>query len=81
MSTLGIIPPSVCHTGASDMEKALLEVLFSNYNLKVRPAVNPEERVVVRVGMILSSFVGLVRHQTITCMHSKQCQLELEMVT
>lgn len=32
--------------------------------LKVRPAISPEERVVVRVGMILSSFVGLVRLET-----------------
>lgn len=36
--------------------------LFNGYNLKVRPAVRPEERVVVRVGMVLSSFVGLVRN-------------------
>lgn len=35
--------------------------VFTNYNLKVRPAPTHEERVVVRVGMILSSFVGLVR--------------------
>lgn len=41
------------------MENSLLKVLFRDYNLKVRPAVKPEERVVVRVGMILSSFVGL----------------------
>lgn len=45
------------------MEKALMKALFSKYNLKVRPAVSPEERVVVRVGMVLSSFVGLVRHE------------------
>ncbi|XP_059211056.1 acetylcholine receptor subunit beta [Centropristis striata] len=45
--------------GASDVEKALMKQLFTNYNLKVRPAHKPEERVVVRVGMILSSFVGL----------------------
>nr|XP_040038956.1 acetylcholine receptor subunit beta [Gasterosteus aculeatus aculeatus] len=45
--------------GASDMEKTLLKKLFTDYNLKVRPASSPEERVVVRVGMVLSSFVGL----------------------
>lgn len=41
-----------------------MKALFTNYNLKVRPAAKPEERVVVRVGMILSSFVGLVRNNT-----------------
>ncbi|KAM3590247.1 uncharacterized protein V6R79_006473 [Siganus canaliculatus] len=45
--------------GASEVEKVLFKTLFSNYNLKVRPAVVPEQRVVVRVGMVLSSFVGL----------------------
>uniref|UniRef100_A0A8C6WIB1 Acetylcholine receptor subunit beta n=1 Tax=Neogobius melanostomus TaxID=47308 RepID=A0A8C6WIB1_9GOBI len=30
-----------------------------NYNQKVRPSLSPEDRVVVRVGMVLSSFVGL----------------------
>uniref|UniRef100_G3Q8Y5 Acetylcholine receptor subunit beta n=1 Tax=Gasterosteus aculeatus aculeatus TaxID=481459 RepID=G3Q8Y5_GASAC len=49
----------LCPTGASDMEKTLLKKLFTDYNLKVRPASSPEERVVVRVGMVLSSFVGL----------------------
>lgn len=48
------------------MEKALLKQLFTGYNLKVRPASSPEERVVVRVGMVLSSFVGLVSHGTLT---------------
>lgn len=38
-----------------------MKKLFTNYNLKVRPAANPMDRVVVRVGMILTSFVGLVR--------------------
>lgn len=47
--------------GASEVESTLLKNLFSNYTLKVRPAVSPEQRVVVRVGMSLSSFVGLVR--------------------
>ncbi|XP_028329717.1 acetylcholine receptor subunit beta-like [Gouania willdenowi] len=50
LSTLG---------GAADVEQSLVQDLFSNYNVKVRPAKVPEERVVVRVGMILSSFVGL----------------------
>ncbi|KAM4611909.1 acetylcholine receptor subunit beta [Polymixia lowei] len=45
--------------GASEGEKTLMKILFSNYNLKVRPAPTAEERVVVRVGMTLSSFVGL----------------------
>ncbi|MEQ2192314.1 Acetylcholine receptor subunit beta [Xenoophorus captivus] len=36
-----------------------MKKVFTDYNLKVRPARTPEERVVVRVGMILSSFVGL----------------------
>ncbi|XP_054457683.1 acetylcholine receptor subunit beta [Anoplopoma fimbria] len=45
--------------GASEVEKALMKQLFIGYNLKVRPASSPEERVVVRVGMVLSSFVGL----------------------
>lgn len=50
------------HAGASEVEKTLMKNLFDGYNLKVRPAVRPEERVVVRVGMVLSSFVGLVRN-------------------
>lgn len=54
----------VFHVGASEVEKTLLKALFSNYTLKVRPAISPEQRVVVRVGMILSSFVGLVRLRT-----------------
>lgn len=45
--------------GASDAENALLKSLFKTYNQVVRPAAKPEERVVVRVGMVLSSFVGL----------------------
>lgn len=45
--------------GASDAEDVLLKSLFSDYNKKVRPALVPEDRVVVRVGMVLSSFVGL----------------------
>ncbi|KAL3046622.1 hypothetical protein OYC64_004579 [Pagothenia borchgrevinki] len=50
LSTLG---------GALDEEKSLMVKLFTNYNLKVRPALSPENRVVVRVGMVLSSLVGL----------------------
>ncbi|XP_008433814.1 acetylcholine receptor subunit beta [Poecilia reticulata] len=45
--------------GAVEAEQALMKKVFTNYNLKVRPARTPEERVVVRVGMVLSSFVGL----------------------
>uniref|UniRef100_A0A3Q2NRZ4 Acetylcholine receptor subunit beta n=1 Tax=Fundulus heteroclitus TaxID=8078 RepID=A0A3Q2NRZ4_FUNHE len=45
--------------GAVEAEQTLMKKIFTNYNLKVRPARTPEERVVVRVGMILSSFVGL----------------------
>ncbi|XP_051924019.1 acetylcholine receptor subunit beta [Hippocampus zosterae] len=45
--------------GAGDVEQALTKQVFTNYNLKVRPARTPTERVVVRVGMILSSFVGM----------------------
>ncbi|XP_021167209.2 acetylcholine receptor subunit beta isoform X2 [Fundulus heteroclitus] len=45
--------------GAVEAEQTLMKKIFANYNLKVRPARTPEERVVVRVGMILSSFVGL----------------------
>ncbi|XP_047241116.1 acetylcholine receptor subunit beta isoform X1 [Girardinichthys multiradiatus] len=44
---------------AVEAEHALMKKVFTDYNLKVRPARTPEERVVVRVGMILSSFVGL----------------------
>lgn len=44
---------------ASEMEKALLKTMFNDYNSKVRPALQSEDRVVVRVGMVLSSFVGL----------------------
>lgn len=50
--------------GASEMEKALLKTMFNDYNSKVRPALQSEDRVVVRVGMVLSSFVGLVRATT-----------------
>ncbi|RXN21504.1 acetylcholine receptor subunit beta-like protein [Labeo rohita] len=46
-------------TGASETEGQLMKKLFSSYNVKVRPARSPEERVVVRIGMTLSSFVSL----------------------
>lgn len=59
-------PLSMCITGATESENTLMKSLFSKYNLKVRPARTPEERVVVRVGMILTSFVGLVRPKTPT---------------
>uniref|UniRef100_A0A3Q1ERD6 Acetylcholine receptor subunit beta n=1 Tax=Acanthochromis polyacanthus TaxID=80966 RepID=A0A3Q1ERD6_9TELE len=45
--------------GAVEMEQNLMKTIFTGYNLKVRPARSLEERVVVRVGMVLSSFVGL----------------------
>ncbi|KAG5853324.1 hypothetical protein ANANG_G00071990 [Anguilla anguilla] len=45
--------------GASDEEKKLMNALFAKYNLKVRPANTPAEKVVVRIGMTLASFVGL----------------------
>uniref|UniRef100_A0A3Q1HB54 Acetylcholine receptor subunit beta n=1 Tax=Acanthochromis polyacanthus TaxID=80966 RepID=A0A3Q1HB54_9TELE len=49
----------MCHSGAVEMEQNLMKTIFTGYNLKVRPARSLEERVVVRVGMVLSSFVGL----------------------
>uniref|UniRef100_A0A673LXY8 Acetylcholine receptor subunit beta n=1 Tax=Sinocyclocheilus rhinocerous TaxID=307959 RepID=A0A673LXY8_9TELE len=45
--------------GATEAEDRLMKKLFSSYNVKVRPARSPEERVVVRIGMTLSSFVSL----------------------
>ncbi|CDQ88268.1 unnamed protein product [Oncorhynchus mykiss] len=45
--------------GASEGEKQLMKALFKNYNLKVRPTASPGAKVVVRIGMILSSFVSL----------------------
>ncbi|CAL1590421.1 unnamed protein product [Knipowitschia caucasica] len=45
--------------GATNAENSLLKTMFSAYNPRVRPALVPEERVVVRIGMVLSSFVGL----------------------
>ncbi|XP_077597861.1 cholinergic receptor, nicotinic, beta 1 (muscle) like [Stigmatopora nigra] len=46
-------------TGASETERRLHQVIFNNYNLKVRPAQYWEERVMVRVGMTLSQLVSL----------------------
>ncbi|CAL8241547.1 unnamed protein product [Merluccius merluccius] len=46
-------------TGASETERRLLQKLFHNYNLKVRPVSSWEERVMVRVGMTLSQLVSL----------------------
>lgn len=51
-----MLPP----TGASDAENNLIKELFKGYNLKVRPAQSPDQKVVVRVGMVLASFVALV---------------------
>lgn len=48
-----------CLGGASEAENNLTKALFSGYNLKVRPAVSPDQKVVVRVGMVLASFVAL----------------------
>ncbi|XP_015229266.1 PREDICTED: acetylcholine receptor subunit beta [Cyprinodon variegatus] len=45
--------------GAAEAEQTVMKKIFTGYNLKVRPALTPADRVVVRVGMILSSFVGL----------------------
>lgn len=67
----------MCRSGASEMEKALMKKLFANYNLKVRPARNPEERVVVRVGMMLSSFVGLVRHHVLMQLSYRSVSLKV----
>uniref|UniRef100_A0A8C6KGX3 Acetylcholine receptor subunit beta n=1 Tax=Nothobranchius furzeri TaxID=105023 RepID=A0A8C6KGX3_NOTFU len=51
--------PKISVLGGAEVEQALMKKVFTNYNLKVLPAQSPRERVVVRVGMILSSFVGL----------------------
>uniref|UniRef100_A0A672LNN6 Cholinergic receptor, nicotinic, beta 1 (muscle) n=1 Tax=Sinocyclocheilus grahami TaxID=75366 RepID=A0A672LNN6_SINGR len=45
--------------GASEAENCLMKKRLSSYYVKVRPARSPEERVVVRIGMTLSSFVSL----------------------
>uniref|UniRef100_A0A8C4Z7D6 Cholinergic receptor, nicotinic, beta 1 (muscle) like n=1 Tax=Gadus morhua TaxID=8049 RepID=A0A8C4Z7D6_GADMO len=40
-------------------ERRLLQKLFTDYNLKVRPVISWEEKVMVRVGMTLSQLVSL----------------------
>uniref|UniRef100_A0A8C2AZV7 Cholinergic receptor, nicotinic, beta 1 (muscle) n=1 Tax=Cyprinus carpio TaxID=7962 RepID=A0A8C2AZV7_CYPCA len=52
-----ILSTTTSFPGAS--EDRLMKKLFSSYNVKVRSARSPEERVVVRIGMTLSSFVSL----------------------
>ena len=58
--TIPLLSP---HVESNPEEQALMSALFGplQYNLKVRPARSADERVVVRVGMMLTSFVGLVR--------------------
>ncbi|XP_059380933.1 acetylcholine receptor subunit beta-like isoform X2 [Carassius carassius] len=46
-------------TVASEAERTLLEDLFQDYNLKVRPARTWNERVMVRVGMTLVQLISL----------------------
>ncbi|KAG7465311.1 hypothetical protein MATL_G00175040 [Megalops atlanticus] len=46
-------------SAASETERLLLEQLFQNYNLKVRPAQSWNQRVMVRVGMTLSQLISL----------------------
>ncbi|KTG07131.1 hypothetical protein cypCar_00000039 [Cyprinus carpio] len=46
-------------TVASEAERRLLEDLFQDYNLKVRPARTWNERVMVRVGMTLVQLISL----------------------
>ncbi|KAF7706521.1 acetylcholine receptor subunit beta [Silurus meridionalis] len=51
---------SLCKIGeTSEAENQLMKKLFSAYNVKVRPAKTVESKVVVRIGMSLSSFVSL----------------------
>ncbi|KAM9425183.1 cholinergic receptor, nicotinic, beta 1 (muscle) like [Pholidichthys leucotaenia] len=47
------------YTEASETEKRLHQKIFTDYNIKVRPSRNWEERVTVRVGMTLSQLVSL----------------------
>ncbi|XP_023652318.1 cholinergic receptor, nicotinic, beta 1 (muscle) like isoform X1 [Paramormyrops kingsleyae] len=46
-------------SAASETEKLLLQKIFKDYNLKVRPARHWEEKVMVRVGMTLSQLISL----------------------
>ncbi|XP_063042400.1 acetylcholine receptor subunit beta [Engraulis encrasicolus] len=48
-----------CIGGATEAEDKLMKKIFTGYNSKVRPAENPTDRVVVRIGMVMSSFVAL----------------------
>lgn len=59
---------SVC-LGGSEAERRLLEDLFEDYNLKVRPARAWNETVMVRVGMTLVQLISLVGFHT----HSHIC--------
>lgn len=54
---------SVC-LGGSETERRLLQDLFEDYNLKVRPARAWNETVMVRVGMTLVQLISLVRFYT-----------------
>lgn len=54
------------NAGASEVERRLHQKLFQNYNLKVRPALYWEEKVMVRVGMTLSQLVSLVNTSSCT---------------
>ncbi|XP_017328240.1 cholinergic receptor, nicotinic, beta 1 (muscle) like [Ictalurus punctatus] len=47
------------HTGGSEAERRLLQDLFEDYNLKVRPARVWNETVMVRVGMTLVQLISL----------------------
>ncbi|KAK1797212.1 hypothetical protein P4O66_008592, partial [Electrophorus voltai] len=49
----------ILNAGGSEAERRLLQDLFDNYNLKVRPARTWNETVMVRVGMTLVQLIGL----------------------
>ncbi|KAG9346609.1 hypothetical protein JZ751_006920 [Albula glossodonta] len=46
-------------SAASETERLLMQKLFKDYNLKVRPARTWDEKVMVRVGMTLSQLISL----------------------